>query len=108
MSVSDKIKAIPLISVNANTFDGAYHLAGTLPQPCSIIRFNNKTNRDITISFDGVTDNEYLMTGESLTIPAQLNAQPTNYRALFAKGNTIYIKGVVGAGFVYISGYYQS
>lgn len=108
MSVSDKIKAMPLISVNANTFDGAYHSIGKLPHPCSVIRFNNKTNKDITISFDGVIDNEYLISGESLTIPSQLNAQPTNNRALFPSGTSIFIKGDVGAGFVYISGYYQS
>lgn len=105
--VSDKIKAIPLMSVDANTFDGAYHSIGKLPHPCSVIRFNNKSNRDIFISFDGATDNEYIMTLESLTIPAQLNSQPTNKKALFPAGTSIFIKGAVGAGLVYLSGYYQ-
>jgi hypothetical protein len=108
MAVKNKIYAIPLQSVNANTFTGAYTVLNAgLPEACSMIRIMNKSNQDIIISYNGVTDHDYVQTNTTLEIDAQLNAQPNNYYASFQKNTPIYVKAPVGVGFVYIAGYYQ-
>lgn len=108
MAVRNSVAAIPIGSVNANTFNGAYHLIGGLPQACFMLRFINSTDEDVTISYDGVTDNDVVIRGTTAQIEPQTNSQPNNFICVFPKGMTIYVKGANGTGFFYIAGYYQA
>lgn len=109
MAVKNKILAIPLTSIDSSTFTGAYQVINTngLPNACFLIRIINDSSVDITISYDGTTDNDYIRTNETLQLPLQSNAQPNNFIALIAAGTKIYVKSSAGTGLVYISGYYQ-
>jgi hypothetical protein len=83
-------------AINSTPFEGA----------CFRVSISNTTNSSIDISFDGVTDNDVVLSGATIVIDAQSNAQPNGYTALFQKGLVVYAKGAAAAGNVYISGYY--
>lgn len=108
MSNQNKIKAIELTSIDSASFTGSYQVINTdgLDEPCSLIRIINDSNRDITVSYDGTTDHDFVPTAETLQLPAQANAGPTSWSSMMPKGTRVYVKGSAGTGFVYLAGYY--
>lgn len=110
MAVRNNITPIPLTSIDSATFTGAYQVVNTagLPFPCFMLRIVNNSDRDITVSFDGATDNDFVPHGTSETIESQTNSQPINFTCLFPKGTKVYVKGLAGGtGLVYLAGYAQ-
>lgn len=110
MSVKSSILAIPLSVFNSAAVAAGYQAVNGpngLPFPCVILRINNASNAAITISYDGVTDHEYLAAGQLLQIDAETNALPKSNSCSFKKGTIIYIKGAAGIGTIALSGYYQ-
>lgn len=100
---------IPLTSVTSASVSGSYiaiNDAG-LPHACSILRIINVSSKDVTISYDGVTDHDYLPSGQTLMLNLQTNSSPNNYSCLIRKGTIVSIKGVAGTGFIALAGYYQ-
>jgi len=102
------IKAITLTSINAAALSGAYDIVNAgLSDPCFLLRIINDSNRDVTISYDGVTANDYVPSGSRLEINGQANSVLPDKMALFRKGLPIYVLGTpAGTGYVYIAGYY--
>ncbi len=114
MGVTNAIFPIPLTSFDTtalNTTFKAINSTGTT-EPCFLIRIVNDSDADITISYDGSNDHDFLRTGKTLQLPLQTNAQPNNMMAKLRRGTTVWIKGSGQAGFasglVYLSGYYQN
>lgn len=108
MSVKNCIKAIPLSSISATTFTGAYQAINAgLPFACTVLRITNNTNGGVTISYDGVTDHDFIPTLTTAQINGQANAQPNNMMAQFKAGTIVYVKAAVGTGSCYLAGYYQ-
>lgn len=103
------ILPIPRTQINATSFNSTYLPinAGGLPEACSIIRLVNDTNRDVLISFNGVTGHEYLGAEESFILNFQANAGSSNDVAKLAKGTIIYVLAAAGTGLMFLSGYYQ-
>jgi len=106
----NQLKPIPLTSINATTFDGTYKVINTngLDKACSIIRIINDSAVDVTVSYDGSTDHDYIPTAKELQLPAQANAQPNNYASLMPLGTKIYVKAATSTGLVYLAGYYNN
>lgn len=101
------VKAIPLSTFNAAALLAGYQALNTgLDEACFLIIINNDSNTDVTISYDGVTDHDYISSNETKSISSQTNAQPNAYAALFAKHMPVYVKGVAGVGTITLSGYY--
>jgi hypothetical protein len=109
MSVKNCVKAIPLTSIDSSTFTGSYQAINTggLPFPCYIIRINNDSTENVTISYDGTTDHEFLPTLLFTQLTFQGNPQPNGYYAVLPAGTVVYVKGTAGTGLVYLSGYYM-
>lgn len=109
MSCKNSVAAITLESLDTSTLSGAYKpiSAAGLPQACFLLRITNAATKALTISFDGVTDHEYIPSGTSITLEVQTNNQPNNRVALWAKNQVIYVNGTASTGNVYVSGYYQ-
>jgi len=103
------IKAIPLTSIDSATFTGDYQAinADGLPNACTLIRFTNDTNVDVTISFDGVNPHDYIRTGDKLELNLQANSQPNGYASSLKQGAVVYVAGAGGAGLLYLAGYYN-
>lgn len=110
MSVKNSINAIPLTTFNAAGLNAGYQAINGpngLDHSCIILRINNASNTAITISYDGLTNQEYLAANQVLQIDAETNALPKTNNCSFKKGTIIYVKGVAGVGTIALSGYYQ-
>ena len=109
MAFKDKISSIPLTSIDSATVSGTYQAINSsgLDNPCFLIRIINDSSQDVTISYDGTTDNDYLRTTETLSLPFQTNARPSNFVANIPKGTKVYVKGTAGTGAIYLAGYYS-
>jgi hypothetical protein len=101
----------PLMPIEMTSFDSSVMTAGYkvinadgLDEACCVLRITNDSTLDVTISFDGTKDHDYLCTGDVL----QISAPPSlTDRANFAKGVKVYLKGAAGQGCIYLSGYYR-
>ncbi len=105
----DIIVPIELQSVDTATIGaGAYSEVGNpLEGALCFIRITNDSNTDVFISYDGITDHEYIPAGDRIETYFQLNAAPNNYVAKLKEGAIVNIRGTAGVGLVYVSGYYN-
>lgn len=101
-----RLKAEVLRSINAAAFTGAYQAVGTpLLFASRIIKFTNNSNRDITLSWDGINDNEFIPLGSFVLLDVASDRQFTS-ELYIPVGTQFYAKGSAGAGLLYISSYY--
>jgi hypothetical protein len=110
MPVKNVLLPIPMLRVEATGFNGTDYMAinsGGLAHPCCILRVINASSVDVTISYDGVTAHDYVLSGDTINLYAQTNAQPNTNIANFKKGTVLYALGAMGTGYVYVAGYYQ-
>jgi hypothetical protein len=104
-----QIDALTMSSKDSATVGAGYAAlnAGGLAQSCSILRIVNDSNQAITVSYDGVTDQDYVAANTSLQLYFQTNAQPDTGRALLARGTVVSVKGTAGVGTIKLIGYFQ-
>ena len=109
MPVKNSLLAIPLTSLNAAAVAIGFAPVNPngLAEPCVILRIINDQTMPITISYDGLTDHDYLPARGILQINAQTNSLPKGNICRFNKGSIIYVAGVAGVGNVVVAGYYQ-
>lgn len=105
------VKAIPLGIFNAANLTAAYQsiYPGGLPHSISLLRIINRSNVDFLLSYDGVTDNDYIGVDSTFILPVQQNSQPRNQVMQIPAGTLLSVKWVLAAGIgnIYISGYYN-
>jgi hypothetical protein len=74
-----------------------------------LLKFYNGSTMGVTLSYDGVTQNDFLPPGATLILDLQTNHPATlNFSSgtkIGRKGQIIYGKGTAGVGLLYISGY---
>ena len=103
------INNIELTSIDSSTFTGnlqAINSAG-LPNSCYKIRLVNNSDRDITISFDGTTNHDFLRADDTYELNLLSGNLPNDYGVRVRQGTVIYVSGLAGgSGLVYLSGYY--
>jgi hypothetical protein len=106
--MSDIAKSIPLSTFNSASISGTYQAinANGLPNACFFVRIVNGGTTPITISYDGVNDNEYIRANSDFELPSQTNSQPDGKKALSPVGRVYWVKGTAGTGFIALSGYY--
>jgi hypothetical protein len=96
----------PLRSIDSATFTGDYQAVGTpLSNGARIIKFMNVTSVDVTLSWDGVTDNEFLPPNSFVLLDVSGNRENSQYLEV-KMGTQFYVKGASGSGNFYISCYY--
>lgn len=108
--------AVPL---DLSTFDSAsltanYQELNSTGFPGNLfwLRIENATNTDVTISYDGINDHEFLP-GTIVGIPKEnlvinFSGSPTQPGFIYLrKGTKVYIKGSAGTGNITMSGFYQ-
>ena len=91
-------RPVEMKSLNSTGMVAGYKPVGSLDEACRLIRVINATTKDITISYDGYIDNDYLIAGASLDVILP--------EALWRRGTTVYAKGTAGTGFVFVTGYW--
>jgi hypothetical protein len=104
----NSVKPLVLSSILSSAVTALYApLNGTgFSQAPFFIRIINNSKTDVTISYNGVDDHEYIPAFTVFELPSQTNAQPNAQIALFPKNTIVYIKGVASLGTIYLSGYY--
>lgn len=109
MSVTNSVQAITLTSILSSSVTSTYQSInpGGLTAPCFMIRIINASTEDVTISYDGVTNNEYVQSGDIAQLNFQTNSQPNNQVSKLSSGTQIWVKGTAGTGDIYLSGYTQ-
>jgi hypothetical protein len=103
------VKALTMATFNTTGLTTAYQSANGAGFSNAIffLRIVNDSDRDITISYNGVADHDYIPIGGALEIGSQQNAQPNAKEALFPVRTQVFVKGAsAGTGIVTISGYY--
>jgi hypothetical protein len=105
MATKNRIASIELSSIASSTVSGTYQAinAGGLPNACHSINIVNDSTQDVTVSFDGSTDHNYLKTGNTLNV-----ATPDGFINGIRKGETVWVKGSSGSGNLYLSGKYMA
>lgn len=108
----NRLQAIPLgifdsAALTAN-FQPIY--AGGLPAALAMLRIVNLGSEDIIISYDGITNHDYITAGTTFILDAQHNSQPANQVMLISKGYALSVKfaKIPGMGNIYVSGYYTA
>lgn len=106
----NSIKAVPMTTFDSSGVTTSFKpmITGGLAKACYLLRITNASNKDFTISFDGINDADYIFTNTANNIPVVYGAQPNGFTAQFPQGQQVYVKGAAaGTGNIYISGYYQ-
>ena len=85
-------------SINSTTIIATYKPVGSLDEACRMIRITNASDKNITVSFDGYIDNDYILAGTSLEVMLP--------EALWRRLTTVYAKGTAGTGSIFVSGYW--
>ena len=100
---------IEMQSFNSSSLTGSYQAINSagFTQPLAVLRLVNDSNQDVTISYDGSTDNDFLRSGDTLQIGAQTNRDGNVNLSNFKKGTKLSIKGSTGTGLLYLTGYYH-
>lgn len=109
MAVKNSILPIPLTNIASSSVTGSYAAinASGLPNAVCVVRITNASTKDVTISYDGSNDHDYLVSGTVLLLFLQSNSQPNNFIANISKGTVVYVKGTGGTGNIYLAGWYQ-
>jgi len=104
------VQAIDLVSIDAATFTGNLQIFNTngLDEACTIIRIINDCDEDVTISYDGTTEHDYVRSGDTLQLDFQQNSLPGGRVSMMKQGTVLWISGAAGTGFVYLAGYYNA
>jgi len=70
------------------------------------VRITNASTQPVVISYDGINDNEAVLSLDSFDFPSQANALPNGQVALFPKYTKVYARGIAGTGNIFLSAYY--
>ncbi len=108
--IKNSIQAIPQTAIASSTLTGSFQPinVGGLPQACFLLKINNFSSAFVIISYDGVTDHDTIDFGEHAEIYGGMgSSQPNANACLWAKGQTVYIRGVAGTGVISLAGYYN-
>lgn len=108
MAYTKKLQYDVLRSINSATFTGSYQAIGTpLTYPTSLVRLVNNSSVSVTISTDGVNDNELVPLNSFVLYDVTANTPANGDDAIFIpKGTQFYAKAAAGVGFFYIVSLY--
>lgn len=95
-----------LRSIDSASFTGNYQALGTpLSNGARIVKFTNASSVTVTISWDGVNDNEILPANSFVLLDVSSNKENSQYIEV-KMGTQFYAKGSSGTGNLYLSVYY--
>ena len=101
--MANLIKTMELASINANTLTGGYDVLSASEFPARVfsIKIVNNSDKDLEISYDGLTSVDFVKAGETSSFKATMpiNSDNGNYFIPYTKA---YVKGVAGTGNIYL------
>ena len=102
------IKADLLSSRDSSTLTSSFKTLTTytFAGPVVILRIVNDSDKGVIISYDGVTNHDYVMSETTLLLNFQSNSAPNNRVAMIRKDSGVWVKGTAGTGNIYLAAYY--
>ena len=101
--IKNSVATIPLTEIDVSTINGSCVMQ--LPESCFLIRYVNRSDRDIMISYKHDIPHEIIPAHESVTLTFQATAVPTC--GYLPEGTSFYASCKPnGTGSLYIIGYY--
>jgi hypothetical protein len=112
MAVKDSVRAIPISGFNvAGLLPAAWQAitpAAGIPESCFMVALRNYSDRLVEVSYDGVNVHDAVLPNSDAVINFQSNSRPSSQVAQLPRGTQVYVRGLAaGAGFFYLSGYFQ-
>lgn len=110
MATKSSISALTMATFAGTSVSTAYQAmnAGGFAKSIIIFRLINNTNKNLTISYDGITANDFVVAGKEFELYLQTNFALNSGIAQMKKGTIVYIKSdAAGTGNAYLTGYYQ-
>ena len=105
-SLQQRLYPNPLQSIDSATFTGSYQALGSsLANASRIIKITNNSTKDVTVSWDGINDHEFVPAGSFILLDASANREVSDICEV-SQGTQILVKGSAGTGLVYLSSYY--
>lgn len=105
-SLNESLRPETIRSIDSATFTGSYQALGTaLAHPSRACKWTNNSNKDVTISWDGTNDHEFIPAGSSFIFDVASDKEGAN-QCYIAAGTLFYVKGSAGTGSFYMSTYY--
>lgn len=100
-----KINPIPMLTIDATTFDGTFLPVDTpVSQIIRILRFINHTDQDVTLSWDGVNSHDFFPALTALTLDVTSN-KVTDEGYFCGIGTQFFAQAPVGTGLFIIALY---
>lgn len=93
-----------LKSIASSTVSGTYQPVGSsgAAYMVRILRVLNNSTQDVTISWDGIHDHDYIPTLKEVTYQAGTQRGNSSDSMNIAQGTQLYVKGTAGTGNVYV------
>lgn len=112
---ADGVRLLPetIRSRDSATFTGSYQTLGSvLSNPIRILKIVNNSNVDVTLSWDGTNDHDFIPASSAFILDVATNRQSLNYgtgQLYIGQATQFYIKGSAGggnSGLVYLVAFY--
>jgi len=105
-SFNESLLPETLRSIDSATFTGSYQALGTpLVYAARAVKWTNNSNKDVTLSWNGTVDHDFVPAGSSFIFDVASNKEGTN-QCYIAAGTQFYVKGAAGTGLFYMSSYH--
>lgn len=107
-AISIRMLPEPVQSLGFGDISGSYAAVGTIVNPSRIIIFDNQTDGNMMISFDGVTDNLPVAANGFVLLDITANKTGSVQGFYIAANTTFYVKLISAptTGNFYISSFY--
>ncbi len=103
MYQSNKAVFQTLRSIDSATFTGSYQVVGSsLTFSARILKIVNNSNVAVTVSYDGVNDNDFIPAGSFASYDFGTNKGTSSDALDLPKGTQVLVKGSAGSGSVYV------
>jgi len=106
VSFKNSIAPIVMTSINSNDIDiGEYYIINEdgFDEACYMLRITNRSKDDVFVSYDGVTDHDYIPYDTFIQIEPPMMIDKSNFRKL----TKVYVRGTTSAGFIYVAAYFR-
>lgn len=96
-----------LRSLSSGSVSGTYNTIGTpFTHLMRLLKIINNSNKDVTISFDGINDNDFIPAGGFSLYDLTTNKSDQDILFIFRIGTQVYAKGTAGTGDIYVVAIY--
>lgn len=105
--LSIRLTSEELRSIDSASINGTLQIVGsTFTKPIILLKLVNDSDTAVTVSYDGVTDHDYVPANGFALYDANANRYRDNGGMQFDVGSGVYVRGSAGTGNFYVVTFY--